>query len=69
MNNTSAKEAMLKIVREAALKPVFLFYHCGLKEGNQFHRFFIFRHLLFHIINRVAQEAGVNIEVQGDEKT
>ncbi|WP_410508401.1 DUF488 family protein [Methanosarcina hadiensis] len=59
MNNASAKEAMLKIAREAASKPVFLFCHCGPKEGKQCHKF-----LLLNLINDAAQEAGIDIEIQ-----
>ena len=59
MNNASAKEAMLKITREAASKPVFLFCHCGPKEGKQCHRF-----LLLDLINNAAQEAGIDIEIR-----
>jgi uncharacterized protein YeaO (DUF488 family) len=41
MDNHISKELMLKIVRESDSKPVFLFCHCGPKEGNRCHRFLL----------------------------
>lgn len=39
MDNPISKGIMSKIAQEAAGKPVFLFCHCGPKEGKKCHRF------------------------------
>lgn len=59
MNNPNSKELMLKIAQEAAVKPVFIFCHCGPKEGKKCHRF-----LLLDLISAAAKEAGINIEIK-----
>jgi hypothetical protein len=59
MNSPKSKETMLKIAHEATVKPVFLFCHCGPKEGKKCHRF-----LLLDLISAAAIEAGLNIEIK-----
>jgi hypothetical protein len=59
MDNPISKELILKIAQEAAVKPVFLFCHCGPTEGKQCHRF-----LLLDLISTSAKEAGINVEIK-----
>ena len=48
MDNPVSKETMRRIAEEAKVKDVFLFCHCGTKEGEHCHRF-----LLIDLINEM----------------
>ena len=61
MDNTASKAVMLKIAKEAMVKPVFLFCHCGPKEGTHCHRF-----ILLDMIEEIARENGIPVEIMRD---